>query len=110
VLRIDKKGDFGITCFDCLEKLIVYSDGIDTQVLSFDLAELSVTKLTKKICNANNLSSLPPCTWVKVFKPENESSLKIIMISSDLKVSFIDISTLKLEHIADFAKIQSQSQ
>jgi hypothetical protein len=74
VLRLDKKGDFGITCFDCQDKLIVFSDGTDTQIFSFDMAKLNVTKLTKKVCFANNLSALPPCVWIQVFKPENEEA------------------------------------
>ena len=56
LLRLDKKGDYGIHCFDIHASLtdgthfIMFSDNIDTQVFTFDAEELTVTKLTKKVC------------------------------------------------------------
>ena len=42
LLRIDKKGDYNMTCFDKLGNYIVYSDCKDTQVFFFDAETLQI--------------------------------------------------------------------
>ena len=60
VLRIEKCGDYGIDSFAFDGRFIVYSDCKETHVFSFDLTQLKLRKLTRKICSANSLSQLPP--------------------------------------------------
>lgn len=46
LLRLDKKGDFGISCYDQMKAhsgdthFVVFSDGVDSQVFEFDPVEL----------------------------------------------------------------------
>ena len=40
LLKIQKKGDFGISCFDMQDEFIAYSDNIDTQILQFNQTTL----------------------------------------------------------------------
>jgi hypothetical protein len=69
ILRIDKKGDYGIRCFDqaCLDDntvIVAYSDGQDTQIFKYIQSELTLTKLTKPICHLNEINKLPVFTWL----------------------------------------------
>jgi hypothetical protein len=51
LLRIDKKGDFKINCFDKVGSIIAYSDCKDTQIFNFDKETLQIQKLTQKVCS-----------------------------------------------------------
>ena len=42
LLRIEKKGDFGTSCFDKLGQFIAYSDCKDTQIFNFDQSALKL--------------------------------------------------------------------
>ena len=59
MLRIEKKGDYGIQEFASDGRYIAYSDCKDTQVFQFDKADLTLRKLTKKICAKNEIESIP---------------------------------------------------
>ena len=58
LLQIKKKGDYGIQAFDFGFNFLVYSDCVDTQV--FHIEDLTITKMTKKICITNEVPKLPP--------------------------------------------------
>lgn len=60
ILRIEKKGESNLLSYDFKDKYIVYSDINETQIFTFDANELSLLKLTSKICHQNGLKSLPP--------------------------------------------------
>ena len=108
ILKIKKKGDFGIQTFDMLGHYIAYSDCIDTQIFKFDPSELSLVKLTKKICHSNDdLHSISPALWLKLYADEYSNSkmtnqqLKCIMIGDDLKVRTIHLETLEVTDLVD---------
>ena len=61
VLEIQKKGDFGLSCFDFLGKFIIYSDCMDTQLFEFDSESLEIKKLTQKVLNETKIEVIPSC-------------------------------------------------
>jgi hypothetical protein len=66
LFRIEKKNDTGITTHFLSEKYIVYSDLKETSVFSYDLEEMTLVKLNKKIKQKSNLTCLPPAVslWI----------------------------------------------
>lgn len=131
ILKLEKKGDFGLNCFDTMGKHIVFSDCQDTQIFTFDPSDLSIVKLTKKVCFENSIKRLPACQWMKLYQSENRDELHLIMVTFDLEVIDINLETLKLstrgnlksvieqqtqkkmrkyDHIVNWAHFNSQSQ
>ncbi len=85
VLRIDKKRDYNITSFDKVGKFIAYSDCKDTQVFTFDQDKLQLTKLTQKICLANEgLDLLPAALHLKIFEDPDTKEPKLLILDSSL--------------------------
>ena len=112
LLKIQKKGDFGISCFDMQSEFIVYSDNVDTQILQFNQTSLSITKLTKKICVKNGIDAIQPAKWIHIFQDdfsEDKKVFKIMMITKDLKVLTIDLSNFEISEVMDLnAAVQSK--
>ena len=92
ILRIEKKGDYGIQEFTSDGKYLAYSDCKDTQVFQFDKDDLVLRKLTKKICAKNEIESIPVAQKLFLIDNDNESS-KLILVSVDLDIFEIDLGT-----------------
>lgn len=111
VLRIEKKGDFNIQEFAYDGEYVVYSDCKDTQVFHFDRTELSLRKLTKKICVQNEIHSLPSSQRI-FLKKEDEGSTKMILATTDLDIIEVDLTSFTLQLLcskAVFKKAANQS-
>lgn len=53
--ELQKKGDFGIGCFDTFSKFAVFSDCLSTRVFQTDLEKSVITCLNQKIENENKI-------------------------------------------------------
>ena len=113
LLRLDKKGSYGISCFthSCLPSnpetsVVVYADGQDTQVFKVNPRQLEVTKLTKSLCHHNQIRSLPAFKWVQCFTEESQPDLMQVMgIDSQLNVIKINVETLSVQVVANLAEV-----
>jgi hypothetical protein len=105
-VRIDKKGDFNIQAFDMKSDsennyYIIYSDCIDTQIFKFSQSDIALKKLTKKVCFENQIPRLNASSFVKVYKDQYSHNLKAILIDTNLRVSILNLETLKITQVAD---------
>lgn len=110
LLKIQKKGDFAISCFDMQDEFIAYSDNVDTQILQFNQTTLQIVKLTKKICVKNGLERLEAAKWMKIVEKESHNDQKtfeLIMITQDLKVLSINLNSLEITQVEDLKEIIS---
>jgi hypothetical protein len=112
-VRIDKKGDFNIQAFDMKNDsennyYIIYSDCIDTQIFKFSQSDIALKKLTKKVCFENQIPRLNASSFVKVYKDQYSHNLKAILIDADLRVSILNLETLKITQVADLSAIMTQ--
>ena len=115
VVRIDKKGDFNIQAFDMRSDtdnnyFIIYSDCVDTQIFKFSQQDIALKKLTKKVCFENRIPRLNASSFVKVYKDQYSLELKAILIDDNLRVSILNLATLKVTQVADLAAIVGQQQ
>ena len=79
---------------------MVFSDGVDTQVFTFSLEDLKISKLTKKICHENGIKALPAARHLQLYKSE-EGHLTCLLLSSDLKAYTLDLASNQLTQRAD---------
>ncbi|CDW74499.1 u3 small nucleolar rnaassociated protein [Stylonychia lemnae] len=91
VLRIEKKGDYNIRCFDKLGDFIVYSDGKDTQIFHFNQNELTLKKLTQKVCVSNGLQSILSSIWLKLYQSDNEQTY-LLILDEELNLREVNLS------------------
>jgi len=66
--------------------------------------------LTKKVCFENKIPRLNASGFVKVYKDQYSNQLKAIMIDDNLRVSILNLETLKITQVADLSAIVSASQ
>ena len=92
------------------DEFIAYSDNIDTQILQFNQTTLQIVKLTKKISVKNGLERLEAAKWMKIVESEghdDQKTFELIMITQDLKVLSINLSSLEITQVQDLNEIIS---
>jgi hypothetical protein len=72
IVRIDKKGDFNINTFHMKSDsngtyFIIYSDCEDTQIFKYGGEEMSLLKMTKKVCHTNDIPKINAAKYVYIF-------------------------------------------
>lgn len=74
-------------------KFIAYSDCKDTQIFSFDSDNLQLTKLSQKICLANeDLESLPAALHLKLFLDPDSNEPKLLILDHSLCLHVLSLS------------------
>ena len=92
------------------DEFIAYSDNIDTQILQFNQTTLQIVKLTKKISVKNGLERLEAAKWMKIVESDShddQKTFELIMITQDLKVLSINLSSLEITQVQDLNEIIS---
>lgn len=75
-------------------KFIAYSDCKDTQIFAFDSENLQLTKLTQKICLANEgLQSLPAALHLKLFTDPDSNEPKLLILDHSLTLHQLNLSS-----------------
>ena len=87
---------------------IMYSDCEDTQLFKYGGEDMALLKLTKKVCHTNSIERIHAARYIKVYKDEFSEGLKAILIDYDLNVYKLDLTTLKMEMVANLGKIIDQ--